>query len=121
MVSQEDFLRHHGYADYLDSHFLQRLKGVSFLGLLDCLRLIARPSRRYEHTVCVSYLALRLARKLELSGEMERAFVIANIFHDVGHAAFSHNSEPFLLEKMNVYHQGLLSAFLLRPNSRSYR
>ena len=114
--AREERLREHGYARYLDSVFLQRLRGVSFLGVLDFVYELQRPSNRYDHTVCVSELALELSQRLQLSKPMERAFVIANLLHDVGHAAFSHNSEPFLLERLNLYHQGLLSAFFIRSN-----
>src|ERR1035441_9604887 len=96
--AKENDLREQGYGIYLDSAFLQRLKHVSFLGVLDWVYRLSRPSNRYVHTICVSHLALQLARRVELPEEMERAFVIAHILHDIGHAPFSHNSEPFLLE-----------------------
>lgn len=115
-LAKEDELRQEGYAIYLDSIFLQRLKRVSFLGVLDSVYELPRPSNRYVHTICVSHLALRLARRVRLPAEMERAFVIAHILHDIGHAPFSHNSEPFLLERLNLYHQGLLSAFFVQSN-----
>lgn len=113
---KEEELRELGYGTYLDSPFLQRLKGVSFLGVLDYIIGDSRISSRYTHTIFVSYLALELSRKLKLSPDYARAFIIAHILHDIGHAAFSHNSEPFLLERMNLYHQGLLSAYLTRSN-----
>ncbi len=115
-LAKEDDLRERGYAIYLDSIFLQRLKHVSFLGVLDWVYGLAKPSNRYVHTISVSHLALQLARRIKLPAEMERAFVIAHILHDIGHAPFSHNSEPFLLERLNLYHQGLLSAFFVQSN-----
>src|ERR1035437_4107948 len=115
-AQRDQELREQGYAVYLDSIFLQRLKGVSFLGVLDSVYQLRKPSDRYVHTICVTHLALSLARRLSLPSDLERAFVIANILHDVGHAAFSHNSEPFLLERLNLYHEGLLSAFFVRTN-----
>ena len=115
-ATKESELREAGYGAYLDSVFLQRLKGVSFLGVLDFVYELEQPSSRYVHTVCAAHLALALAQRLMLSVDNQRAFVIANLLHDVGHAAFSHNSEPFLLERLNLYHQGLLSAFYVRSN-----
>ncbi len=115
-AAKEDELRDEGYSSYLESGFLQRLKGVSFLGVLDFVYELKYPSNRYVHTVCVSHLALELCRRLSLAPDLQRAFVIANILHDVGHAAFSHNSEPFLLEQLSLYHQGLLSAFFVQRN-----
>lgn len=114
--AKEAELRCEGFSRYLDSAFLQRLKGVSFLGVLDYVYELQAPSNRYVHTICVSHLALELSRRFELPRDLHRAFVIANILHDVGHAAFSHNSEPFLVEQLNLYHQGLLSAFLVHTN-----
>ena len=116
VIEKESELLREGYSVYLESVFLQRLKGVSFLGVLDFVYKLDNPSNRYVHTVCVANLALQLSRRLKLSPDMERAFVIANMLHDVGHAAFSHNSEPFLVEHLNLYHQGLLSAFFMHSN-----
>lgn len=77
------------------------------------LDLFCNPSSRLDHTIAVAYLALRLARRLRLSQTDTAALVVASLLHDVGHAPFSHNSEPFLLERRNLYHQGV-TAMLLR-------
>ena len=113
-TARENDLRNAGFSDYLDSFFLQRLKGISFLGVLDYVYDLKCPSDRYNHTICVSHLALGLSRQLGLPEDDERAFVIANLIHDTGHAAFSHNSEPFLLQRLKLYHQGLLAALYTR-------
>ena len=116
VAQKEAELRAEALSIYIDSMFVQRLRGVSFLGVLDFVYQLNPISNRYDHTICVSHLALELSRQLRLSRELQRAFVIANILHDVGHAAFSHNSEPFLVEQLNLYHQGLLSAFFMQSN-----
>jgi HD superfamily phosphohydrolase/nicotinamide riboside kinase len=101
-----------GYGDVLESLLFKRLAGVSFLGILDYVYGIREPSNRREHSIAVAHIALQLARKLECSAEETETFVLANLLHDVGHAPFSHNSEPFLLEARNVYHYGLLTTYL---------
>ncbi|TKJ35669.1 MAG: hypothetical protein CEE38_13730 [Planctomycetes bacterium B3_Pla] len=116
ILCKEDELRSEGFSSYIDSIFVQRLRGISFLGVLDYVYKLDPISNRYDHTICVAHLALELSRQIELKDDMRRAFVIANILHDIGHAAFSHNSEPFLREHFSLYHQGLLSAIFRHTN-----
>lgn len=101
-----------GFGFALEFPIIEKLAGVSFLGLLDSVYGIEKPSTRLQHTVGVAHLSLKLAKLLELSKHDTFALVISAFLHDVGHAAFSHNSEPFLLETKNVYHTGVLSRFL---------
>lgn len=109
-------LRDRGFGDVISSPFFQRLAGVSFLATLDFVYRIQRPSSRYDHTIGVASLALDLADLLKLNDEDSEVLILANLLHDLGHAPFSHNSEPFLVEKKNMYHKGLLSSYL-RYNS----
>lgn len=108
----EDELLGAGYGDVLDSLLFKRLDGVSFLGILDYVYGIREPSTRRQHSIAVAHIALQLATQLECSADETEAFVLANLLHDVGHAPFSHNSEPFLVEARNVYHYGLLTTYL---------
>jgi len=108
----EDILRRAGYGDILISPYLTRLGGVSFLSILDLVYNIEKPTNRYEHSLGVTFLALQLGRQLRLAPEELECFVISNLLHDIGHAPFSHNSEPFLLQQLKVYHQGLGSTYL---------
>lgn len=109
---QEKVLVSHGFGDIISSPFLQRLKGVSFLSTLDYVYDLNPISSRYDHSIGTAYVALLLAQHLELSDFQTNVLVIANLLHDIGHAPFSHNSEPFLVEQKGVYHNGLISTYL---------
>jgi len=100
-----------GFGDVLESSVMQKLGGVSFLGLLDVVYEIATPANRLQHTIGVAYLTLALSKKLKLDDHNTLVFVICAFLHDIGHAAFSHNSEPYLLETKKVYHTGVISRF----------
>jgi uncharacterized protein len=112
MIMEVDCLRRAGFGDVLDSPFLRRLAGVSFLSTLDLVYQISLPPSRFEHSVGVGYVALLMSANLGLTQEQTECLVIANLLHDIGHAPFSHNSEPFLLEHLNLYHKGLGSTYL---------
>lgn len=113
---QEARLRDRGFGDLIDSRFFQRLAGVSFLATLDLVYDVENPTSRYDHSIGVASFALDIADRLALSPQDTEVLVLANLLHDIGHAPFSHNSEPFLVEKKNMYHKGLLSTYL-RYNS----
>jgi HD superfamily phosphohydrolase/nicotinamide riboside kinase len=110
----EEELMAEGFGDVLESPFLRRLRGVSFLGTLDVVYGQGKPSSRYSHSLAVGMLYLNLARRLNLPDVVKETLVIAGLLHDVGHAPFSHNSEPFIAEALKLYHQGLLSAYIHR-------
>lgn len=110
-------LRNRGLERLLDAPALKRLEGVSFLSVLDYVYDVATPSNRLEHSIGVAHLALQVADRFEMGRSDLMVFVIANLLHDIGHVPFSHNSEPFLLEQRNLYHQGLTTALLRRGRS----
>ncbi len=117
---QEDELRRCGFGPVIDMPVVCRLMGISFLAVLDHVYDVKQPSNRFEHTIGVAYLALRVSEHLSLDDFAKRVLVISNLLHDIGHAPFSHNSEPFLLEQRGVYHQGLTTV-LLRSRQASDR
>ena len=96
------------YEKIIKHPLVQRLKDVSFLGTLDILNNPQRKYSRYDHSVGVAYLAYLAAKKLGLSQKEKEILLVASLLHDVGHAPFSHVSEPFLLEHLSrpYYHEG---------------
>ena len=88
-----------GYEDIINSPFLQRLKGVSFLATMDHIYSVKQPFSRYDHSLGVAYLSLKLAKHLNLEKDQTEVLVITSLLHDIGHAPFSHAAETFLLEK----------------------
>jgi HD superfamily phosphohydrolase len=117
---QEEELRRCGFGPIIDITVVRRLMGISFLAVLDYVYEVKQPSSRFEHTIGVAYLALKVSEHLSLDDSSSRVLVISNLLHDIGHAPFSHNSEPFLLEQRGVYHQGLTTV-LLRSKQASDR
>jgi len=111
----EEALERTGFGAVLSSPFLRRLRGVSFLSTLDYVYNINAPSNRYEHSVCTAKIALDLAQHLGLGKQETNVLVLANLIHDIGHAPFSHNSEPFLLEQRGLYHNGVAKTYLRHP------
>lgn len=101
-----------GYGCVIHSPFLQRLKGISYLATMDHIYNVKHRFTRYDHVIGVAYLALCLARKLNFADHQKDVLVLANLIHDVGHSAFSHAGEIFLLERQGRYHGGILNNFL---------
>lgn len=113
----ENVLIDSGYESIINSPFLQRLKGVSFLATMDHIYTVKQPFSRYDHSLGVAYLALNLSKMLNIDKDQTEVLVITNLLHDIGHAPFSHAAETFLLEKVRKYHEGLISSYL-RFNTR---
>lgn len=106
-------LKNAGFGNLIELPVIQKMDGVSFLGILDNVYQIKVPSTRFEHTISVAYFTLKMARHLKLSDPDTNVLVVAALLHDCGHAPFSHNSEPFLLETNRLYHTGALSKILI--------
>jgi HD superfamily phosphohydrolase len=115
----ENELYSFGLDNFLDSNFLQRLKGISFLSTIDYIYNVKYTFSRYDHSLGVAYLALELCKSLGLSEDQTEILVISNLLHDVGHSPFSHAAETFLLETKKKYHEGLLNTYL-RYNTRLF-
>ena len=80
---------------------LARLHGVGFLGVT--ARVYGRKdSNRFHHSLAVADLAVRLACRLRLDPVEQDAFFLYHLFHDVGHMANSHVTEPTL----RLFHSG---------------
>ncbi len=76
----------------LDSLPVQRLRGISQLGMANLVYPGANHSR-FEHSMGVFHLAGLCARSLDLSGEHRKGLQAAALLHDIGHGPFSHLSE----------------------------
>src|SRR5205809_5536636 len=83
----------------IDSFFLQRLRDVSQMGLLNLVYPDARHSR-FEHTLGVFHMAKRLLQREELAATIQpsdrKDLLYATILHDIGHGPFSHATETIL-------------------------
>lgn len=108
-----------GLGNIINSSFLTRLKGVSFLSTMDTIYGVEFPFSRYDHSIGVAYLALELCKSLGLSILQTKILVISSLLHDIGHSPFSHAAETFLLETKKKYHEGMLNTYL-RYNKRLF-
>lgn len=108
----ESELFHEGYESIIQSSLLKRLKGISYLATMDYIYNIKHKFSRYDHSIGVAYLALCLAKKINLTKNQQDIFVLSNLIHDVGHSAFSHAGETFLLEKKRMYHGAIVKHYL---------
>lgn len=81
----------------VDSEPFQRLRGIQQLAMTNLLYPGARHSR-FEHSIGVSYVAGRLADRLNREEATVRSdFVrMAALVHDIGHGPFSHVSEKVM-------------------------
>jgi len=82
----------------LEHPFIERLKNISFLGILHDLYRIKRQiqTSRYAHTLAVAYLTLSYSSELR-HNELEKLIaVLTALLHDIGHGPFSHSVEAYL-------------------------
>lgn len=108
----EEALSAEGYGILLESSFLEKLKGISYLSTIDMVFNNAYRFSRYDHSIGTAYVALLLSKHLNLTKTQRDALVLANLIHDIGHVAFSHASENLLLEYKRKYHTGMLKMYL---------
>ncbi|MDK9703252.1 MAG: HD domain-containing protein [Sulfuritalea sp.] len=80
---------------------LARLRGVGFIGVT--ARVFGcTDSNRFNHSLAVADLAVRLASRLGLDPVEQDAYFLYHLFHDVGHMANSHVTEPTI----RLFHSG---------------
>jgi len=78
--------------DIIQSYEFQRLKKISFLGLMDKIFPIKEFSR-FDHSLGVGYLGLKFCENNLISKEKGIYLIIACLLHDIGHLPFSHITE----------------------------
>jgi hypothetical protein len=82
----------------------QRLKAISFLGILDYCFEGGKYSTRYDHSIAVADLCLEYSLKRNLSETEKTYIVLAGLLHDIGHCGFSHSLEPVFKERFLITH-----------------
>jgi len=97
------------YIGIINSPRFRRLRQIRFLGAIDYLvtangRPLNTRHTRYQHSLGVGYLALRLARQVGWSARAERTFVAAALLHDIGHGPLSHSIEPVFRQEFSIDH-----------------
>ena len=84
---------------YIDNPYFQRLRRIKQLSNCSFLYPSATHTR-LEHSIGVMYMANRFIQSLEENHEIpenhKRLILIAALYHDIGHSAFSHLFDQFL-------------------------
>lgn len=93
--------------ELLDSAWMQRLEGVSFLGSLDDHPRSLRSTSRRAHSLGVAVLGLRVASELHLPARDRRLLVTACLLHDIGHFPLSHSAESGFHAATHATHHDL--------------
>ncbi|MFQ6087873.1 MAG: HD domain-containing protein [Candidatus Methanofastidiosia archaeon] len=94
------------FMDLISTPELQRLHGIKQLGFC-YLAFPGANHTRFEHSLGVGHLALRIAEELELSKDEKRLLIAAGVLHDVGHPPYSHTLEYLLHQLLGVDHMEL--------------
>ncbi len=88
----------------IDSPEFQRLRGIRQLGMTYLVYPGAMHTR-FEHSVGTMHLASRMCDRMGISGDEKELIRIYALLHDVGHAAFSHESEKALGDKFGEHEE----------------
>ena len=104
----------------LDTEPMRRLASISQLGMVSLVYPGANHSR-LEHSLGVFHNALKLLARFAddsvfqkmVSDRMQEAFVVAALFHDIGHWPFCHPIEDMNLDGINA-HENEAGVWLLK-------
>ncbi len=88
----------------IDSQPMQRLRGIRQLAMAYLVYPGANHTR-FEHSIGTLALADRICRELGLGKEKTAKVRAAALLHDVGHVAFSHESEAVLKKKLGTHEE----------------
>jgi HD superfamily phosphohydrolase len=89
------FIRREPHEKIVDCPTFQRLRGLKQLALANLVYPGATHTR-FGHSLGTFHVAARMAQNLELSPRDTTLVTLAALLHDIGHAPFSHVSEPIL-------------------------
>lgn len=95
--SIEDNIERHLGASFLSHDSIQRLKGVSFLGVYQFAKDFQQEFfySRYDHIIGVAHLTLLFCQNLRLNPSLTSVALLAALVHDISHYPFSHSLDPY--------------------------
>ena len=99
----------------LDTREMQRLRGIKQLALTYLVYPGANHTR-FEHSLGTLHLTGEICESLGLGEGATRELRIAALLHDIGHGAFSHESDYFICKHLGETHESL-AAGKLESNS----
>jgi len=88
----------------LDTQPMQRLRRLKQVGVADLVYPGANHTR-FEHSIGTMHLASEMAESAGLPKHSEKILRVAALLHDVGHGAFSHESETILSSRTGKTHE----------------
>jgi hypothetical protein len=88
----------------VDTPEFQRLRRVSQLGFTNLVYPGANHTR-FEHSLGVFHVALKLLEKLEADAHLKAEIALSALLHDICHTPFSHSGERILREYLNIGHE----------------
>jgi len=93
--------------DILEDESMRRLRGVSFLGILNIAAGVPESLRfsRYDHSISVAYLTWNYCQNLKLPEDISLTATLLALIHDISHPPFSHSSEIYLQIRSGVQTQ----------------
>lgn len=90
----------------VDSPEMQRLRGIKQLALTNLVYPGANHTR-FEHSLGTAHLTRQICDNLGLKQDDADELCIAALLHDIGHGAFSHESDAFLKNYLGETHESI--------------
>jgi putative nucleotidyltransferase with HDIG domain len=90
--------------ELIDTREMQRLRGIKQLALTNLVYLGANHTR-FEHSIGTAHLTGKICESLGLSEKETSELRAAALLHDIGHGAFSHESECFIKKHLGETHE----------------
>ena len=104
------------YKEVIETPEFERLKHISFLGILDYLPKL-KNSTRYDHSISVAELCHIYAKRQALTAAEETYTVLAGLLHDIGHSPFSHTMEKVFKRRFSVTHHNVSKKIILKSEN----
>ncbi len=90
----------------VDSPGMQRLRGIRQLALTHLVYPGANHTR-FEHSLGTAHLTGKICENAGIGGQAEAELRVASLLHDIGHGAFSHESDYFLKKHLGETHESI--------------
>ncbi|MGP8018696.1 MAG: HD domain-containing protein [Thermoplasmata archaeon] len=111
------FLTELGIDPLLETAGLKRLKEIDFLGTVGQVFHRFERSSRFDHSLAVARIAYQVGTRGGLGFTRLKQLTAAALLHDIGHAPFSHVTEPFFSKNLGRDHHHTLTLRMLREPS----
>ncbi len=90
----------------IDTPEFQRLRRVSQIGFANLVYPGANHTR-FEHSLGTMHIAKLLVDRMDVDEDERREIIASALLHDIGHAPFSHCTEPILKRYLRFEHENV--------------